>query len=98
MGEVSKHYPQGSGTRPISQTPGGRIALDNRFFDQMGLLRLSTPHRMSPYRTAMIRTRRPGGVGGGSREAAPYPDWHPRYPIPHRSVASIALASCDPAK
>ena len=23
----------------------------------------------------MVRTRMPGGVGGGSREASPYPDW-----------------------
>jgi RNA-directed DNA polymerase len=64
----------GKGPGAISHTPGVRIALDNRVFDQMGLIRLYTPHRMSPYRTAMVRTRRPGGVGGGSREASPYPD------------------------
>jgi hypothetical protein len=26
------------------------------------------------YRTALVRTRMPGGVGGGSREVSPYPD------------------------
>jgi RNA-directed DNA polymerase len=36
----------GKGPWAISHTPGVRIALDNRFFDQMGLIRLYTPHRM----------------------------------------------------
>lgn len=27
------------------------------------------------YRTALVRTRMPGGVGGGSREVSPYPDF-----------------------
>jgi RNA-directed DNA polymerase len=36
----------GKGPGAISHTPGVRIALDNRFFDQMGLIRLYTPHRM----------------------------------------------------
>ena len=42
------HIPAWSGKGPwaLSHTPGGRRALDNRFFDQMGLSRLSTPHRM----------------------------------------------------
>jgi len=36
----------GQGPWAISHTPGVRIAWDNRFFDQMGLIRLSTPHRL----------------------------------------------------
>jgi len=36
----------GKGPWAISHTPGVRIALDDRFFDQMGLIRLYTPHRM----------------------------------------------------
>jgi RNA-directed DNA polymerase len=32
----------------ISHTPGVRIALDNAFFDRMGLLRLSAYHHMQP--------------------------------------------------
>jgi hypothetical protein len=30
----------------ISQTPGVHMALNNRFFDQMGLIRLSAYHNM----------------------------------------------------
>jgi RNA-directed DNA polymerase len=37
---------RGKGPWAISHTPGVRIALDNRFFDQRGLIRLYTPHRM----------------------------------------------------
>lgn len=36
----------GKGPWFMSHTPGVRMALDNRFFDQMGLIRLFTPHRI----------------------------------------------------
>jgi RNA-directed DNA polymerase len=49
----------------ISHTPGVRMALNNCFFDQMGLLRLSASPNTEPNRTALVRTRMPGGVGGG---------------------------------
>jgi hypothetical protein len=78
------HTTAWSATGPwrISQTPGVRIARSNTFFEQMGLLRLSAHCHMQPDCTAMVRTRMPGGVGGGSCEASPYPDsqgWTERF-------------------
>ena len=68
----------------ISHTPGVRMALNNHFFDQMGLIRLNAHHNMSSHRTALVRTRMPGGVGGGSCEASPYPDSLVRLGSAHR--------------
>ena len=36
------------------------------------------------YRTAVVRTRMPGGVGGGRREAFPYPDVRRACPTTRR--------------
>jgi RNA-directed DNA polymerase len=63
----------------ISHTPGVRMALHHQFCDHMGLIRLSAQEHRSPHRTAMGRTRMPGGVGGGP-ESILEPLWKQTFP------------------
>jgi hypothetical protein len=43
----------------------GPIALLTAYFDALGLPRVASRPNMERYRTALVRTRMPGAVGGG---------------------------------
>lgn len=78
--EVGTHHSLECQRAVADQSYSGRThGAQQSLLCQMGLTRLSTHHNRSPHRTALVRTRMPGGVGGGSCEAFPYPDWNVVY-------------------
>jgi hypothetical protein len=66
----------------------GRLRLNG----VVGVLQTHAPSFDSICRTAVYVTRTHGGVGGGSREASPYPDRAPRDRVRHAGKDS------DPAR
>ena len=49
----------------MARHPAVQCALPNAYFDSLGLPRLAPSTSTQPSRTAVVRTRMPGGVGGG---------------------------------
>ena len=58
----------------------------------VGVRRLALPHGDSICRTAIYVTRLYGGVGGGSREASPYPE----FLVPSQTAPAQQCRSCQP--
>lgn len=70
-GEPRGESPMAGTTSRLAPRWRGRLRLN-------GVVRVLQAHPMSLdliCRTAVYVTRTQGGVGGGSREASPYPDW-----------------------
>ena len=60
-------------TKAVVSTAG--IVVDTRLVDESPRIRLTTPgYGCSVMLNRPVRTRMPGGVGGGIREDSPYPD------------------------
>jgi RNA-directed DNA polymerase len=55
----------------MSSHPVVQMALRNHYFDEAGLPRLHTDALAQPNRTALVRTRMPGGVGGAGSRGSP---------------------------
>src|SRR5208337_4536371 len=55
------------------RTPVGPTGAAHRYFDSLGLPRIYAPAQAELDRTAAVRTRMPGGVGGAAPRGAPPP-------------------------
>ena len=70
----------------MSSHPAVQQALRNHVFDDLGLPRLYVAEACRPGRTAMVRTRMPGGVGEGGAVERPYPDQRPNSEMPGQVI------------